>query len=400
LTEENTFTDGSAVHRLPPEDGSSCKIVSAGFPGFQSEKEVVLLHTRQKKPKQGGQKTIVRVMAILLALMFVLSLGSQILLYAGAEDLGTSGELKARHEALSQQREEAQQKLDELAERDHSAAERYERIAFLDETVSAQIEVDTKLLQRSQDECMYLNKARKELLTAAKDEEVVLECGQEELDSRRADVENQLAQKQELVEQYSARLEAEQSDLADLEAALDEVTRELNSDDAYREEVQELSKTDESLEADVLSEETQEAVKRAPLRAAESGTDRKETGGGAAASSEKVKGADVAAFAVRYLGSPYKWGGDSLTEGCDCSGFIKAVFSNFGIDLPHFSGSLQHAGSDVEYEDAQLGDLICYDGHVGIYLGEDKMVNAFDSEHGVIVCSVNVSRLVTVRRIV
>ena len=83
------------------------------------------MHKRQKRPKQGGQKTIVRVMAILLALMFVLSLGSQILLYAGAEDLGTSGELKARHEALSQQREEARQKLDELAERDHSAAERY-----------------------------------------------------------------------------------------------------------------------------------------------------------------------------------------------------------------------------------------------------------------------------------
>ena len=358
------------------------------------------MHTRQKKPKQGGQKTIVRIMAILLALMFVLSLGSQIFLYAGAEDLGTSGELKARHEALSQQREEAQQDLDALSSREHSAAERYECIAHLDETVSALIEVDTKLLQRCQDECKYLNKALRELLTAANDEEVVLECGQEELDSRRADVEKQLSQKQELVEQYSARLETEEADLANLEAALSDVTRELNSDDTYQQEVQELSQTDESLEADVLNEEAQEAVKRSPLRASEGAKSSQGNVSTGAVAHAEVDGVDVANFAVKFLGSPYKWGGESLTEGCDCSGFIKGVFSNFGIDLPHFSGSLQHAGSAVEYEDAQLGDLICYDGHVGIYLGEDKMVNAFDSEHGVIVCSVNTSRLVTVRRIV
>lgn len=343
---------------------------------------------------------VVRVMAILLALMFVLSLGSQILFYAGAEELGSSGELKSRHAGLTQEREQTRKELDALSDEGHSAAERYELLAQLDELVSAQIEVDTQLSERYQSECKVLHKALDELLTAVNDKEVVLECGQEKLESRKSEAEAQLARCKEQLEAVHARLKEERGDLKSLEQQLDALTEELTSDGAYQQAVSELSEADEDLEADILPEDTEKAVKRSPLHLAETVETflrgKKQT----AAAQSDVKGSDVVKFAVQFVGMPYKWGGESLTEGCDCSGFIKSVFSNFGIDLPHFSGSLQHAGTAVEYDEVQLGDLICYDGHVGIYMGNDKMVNAFDSRHGIIICSVNVARLVTVRRVV
>ena len=372
------------------------------IPGRQDRKEVVALHSRQKKPKQGGQKLVVRVMAILLALMFVLSLSSQILFYVGAEDLGSSGELKARQEQLSQQREDTQRELDTLFGEEGSAVERYRLTAHLDELVSAQVETDAQLEELCRSECRYLRKAREELLTAVNDQEVVLECGQETLEDRLAQVEEQLDQRGALLEEVRERLEEERSDLKALEASLDSITEELTSDSDYQLAVQELSETDENLEEDILTEDTDEAVKRSPLYLAETVETfvRGKKPSSSHSKASKVKGSEVAQFAVQFVGMPYKWGGESLTEGCDCSGFIKSVFANFGIELPHFSGSLQHAGTAVEYDDARLGDLICYDGHVGIYLGNDKMVNAFDSRHGIIICSVNIARLVTVRRVV
>lgn len=346
---------------------------------------------------------VVRVMAILLALMFVLSLSSQILFYVGAEDLGSSGELKARQEQLSQQREDTQRELDTLSGEKGSAVERYRLTAHLDELVSAQVETDAQLEALYRNECRYLRKARVELLTAVNDKEVVLECGQETLECRLAQVEEQLDQRGALLEEVRTRLKEERSDLEALEGSLDSITEELTSDSDYQLAVQELSETDENLEEDILAEDTDEAVKRSPLYLAEtveSFVRGKKPSSSSHSKGRKVKGSEVAQFAVQFVGMPYKWGGESLTEGCDCSGFIKSVFANFGIELPHFSGSLQHAGTAVEYDDAKLGDLICYDGHVGIYLGNDKMVNAFDSRHGIIICSVNIARLVTVRRVV
>jgi cell wall-associated NlpC family hydrolase len=359
------------------------------------------VHSDQKKPKQGGQKIVVRFMAILLVLMFVLGLSSQIILYAGAEDLGSSRELKARHAELSREREDAQQELDAVSGQDHSAADRYKLTASLEELTAAQIEIDQQLEDRFRSECKTLHKALDELLTAVKDKEVVLECGQDTLNGRLADVKAQLSQVKEQLDSVTARLQEERFDLESFGQSLEELTQELSSDGSYQRAVQKLSETDEDLEEDILAEDTKRAVKLSPLSAADSiqsmvrGKKK-----GSSGTHSKIKGSDVVEFAVQFVGMPYKWGGESLTEGCDCSGFIKSVFSNFNVELPHFSGSLQHSGEAVEYEDARLGDLICYDGHVGIYMGNDKMVNAFDSKHGIIICSVNVSRLVTVRRII
>jgi cell wall-associated NlpC family hydrolase len=118
-------------------------------------------------------------------------------------------------------------------------------------------------------------------------------------------------------------------------------------------------------------------------------------------------GASVAAYACQFIGNPYVWGGESLTNGADCSGFVKAVYAHFGISLPHSSWSLRSCGTAVSYSDAQPGDLIFYQssgsptgGHVGIYIGGGQMVSALSSKYGICISTVNSSKAgFTVRRI-
>ena len=92
--------------------------------------------------------------------------------------------------------------------------------------------------------------------------------------------------------------------------------------------------------------------------------------------STNVSGSDVVNYACKFIGNPYVFGGTSLTDGCDCSGFVMSVYANFGISLPHSSIALQSSGKEVSYSNAKAGDLICYAGHVAIYMGNGQIVNA------------------------
>lgn len=109
-------------------------------------------------------------------------------------------------------------------------------------------------------------------------------------------------------------------------------------------------------------------------------------------------GEAVVAYAVQFEGNPYVWGGTSLTRGCDCSGFVMKVYENFGVSLPHSSSSIRSCGRSVSRSEIQPGDVVCYSGHVGIYAGNGKIINALNSRVGIVYSDIDVMHVVGIRR--
>lgn len=111
-------------------------------------------------------------------------------------------------------------------------------------------------------------------------------------------------------------------------------------------------------------------------------------------------GVAVAQYALQFQGNPYVYGGTSLTNGADCSGFVMSVYANFGVSLPHSSSADRSQGSAVDgLENAQPGDLICYSGHVAIYIGNGQIIHASTQNTGIIVGNANYKKVLAVRRI-
>ena len=100
---------------------------------------------------------------------------------------------------------------------------------------------------------------------------------------------------------------------------------------------------------------------------------------------------DLCEYALEFVGNPYVWGGTSLTKGADCSGFVLSIYKKYGIELPHYSKSQSNYGKEINYKDAQPGDLLFYGSskstisHVAIYLGDGQIVHANDEKTGIIV---------------
>lgn len=112
-----------------------------------------------------------------------------------------------------------------------------------------------------------------------------------------------------------------------------------------------------------------------------------------------VSGSDVVKYACQFVGNPYVFGGTSLTEGCDCSYFVMACFKEFGIYLPRSSYAMQSKGNAVSYSCAKAGDIICYPGHVAIYMGDGKIVHASSPTKGICYGSATYRTISTIRRV-
>ena len=160
--------------------------------------------------------------------------------------------------------------------------------------------------------------------------------------------------------------------------------------------VQAESKAEE--EARLAKEEAakEEGKRKAAAAAAKSGGQNAGLGNGGGSSS----GNAVASFASQFVGNPYVYGGTSLTNGADCSGFVMSVYANFGVGLPHSSSAMRGVGYGVSLSEAQPGDIICYSGHVAIYCGNNTIVHASTAATGIKYTSpANYKPILAVRRI-
>jgi cell wall-associated NlpC family hydrolase len=256
------------------------------------------------------------------------------------------------------------------------------------------------------------------------------------IDERRAvsaDCDNEIAYAQQMANEYAALIEQQQAEIERLEAeriaAEEEARRQAELAAAEEAARQEAEAEDETVYDEEGNEvDAEDALENGETLYDEEGneidpdsvTDEEESDGDVEydeygnvidsdntvdpeeyQSSGSGSGSSVVDFATQFVGNPYVWGGTSLTDGADCSGFVQSVYANFGVSLPRTSYEQQNAGTEVSYVDAQPGDLICYGGHVAIYMGDGKIVHASNAKDGIKISNDATYRtILSVRRLV
>lgn len=161
--------------------------------------------------------------------------------------------------------------------------------------------------------------------------------------------------------------------------------------------VQAESKEEEKARLEKEEAAKEEGKRKAAAAAAKAGASQGAVLGSGSGSSS---GNAVVSYASQFVGNPYVYGGTSLTNGTDCSGFVMGVYAHFGVSLPHSSSAMRSMGYGVSLADAQPGDIICYSGHVGIYCGNNTIVHASTAATGIKYTSpANYKPILAVRRI-
>lgn len=245
-----------------------------------------------------------------------------------------------------------------------------------------------------------------EMKAAQEEQSYILQCQLDEKRAISADCENEIAYAQQQATEYANLLVEQTAELERLEAeriaAEEEARRQAElerqaaeeaaaeAEESSEEASEESSETEYDEYGNVIDSDN--TVSYDDYEAEQSYSD---------ASSYSGTGSSVVDYATQFVGNPYVWGGTSLTNGADCSGFTQAVYNSFGVSIPRTSYEQQNAGREVSYSEAQPGDLICYGGHVAIYMGGGKIVHASNSRDGIKISNDATYRtILSVRRLV
>lgn len=271
------------------------------------------------------------------------------------------------------------------------------------EYVEKLYDYDRKLLE----EYIAARQAVEALKNQLEDEKAELEAQQHELEEEQKSLEEILTEKKATYDNYEVQLAQ-----AKQEAAVYKANIKKQNDEIKRLEAASAAKQSEIDAAKQAEEEARRAQELALQKQAESsgtgeGQESSSSGSSSASyasassySGSGSKGQQIANYACQFIGNPYVPGGTSLTEGADCSGFVWRVYKDFGYSVPRTSYSLRSYGTGVSYSEAQPGDVVCYAGHVGIYIGNGQIVHASTQRTGIKITTATYKEILSVRRIV
>ncbi|MGM9593777.1 MAG: NlpC/P60 family protein [Candidatus Onthomonas sp.] len=461
------------------------------------------------------RRIAISVTALLMALLMLLPLVADVLLYSHAitqaeidatqanidstkSDISALNQQKAD---LANQQLEAQKTLDELAKQENSAMERLnaleEKIGILADQINTTQEIideydvmiqetQVKLADAQADEetyyALFLERVRSmeeegtvsyweilfqsasfsDLLDRLSFVNDVMKYDNDMMDNLEAarqavaDAEAELESEQAEQEEAKAQLESEKAEQEDAAAQEEEVLNEiLANEDLYAAQIEQLSTQQEALvgeisaaEQELARQEAQKALleqqkkeeEEAERRRLEEERRRQEeeerkrqeeeerrrqeeeerqnqqqpetpespdvpddttdvpSSGGGKNPTGSVSGSAIISYASQFVGNPYVWGGNSLTNGIDCSGFVHQVLAHFGISSPRYSASFRSFGKAVSQENMQVGDILCYSGHVGFYAGGGQLLSALGKDYGITYCSAYYKPILAVRR--
>ena len=286
-----------------------------------------------------------------------------------------------------------------------------------------------KIFLESKDMADFLNKQKytsqlyefdKKLLEEyreAKDEvyerELALQTDLDELDEERDTYEEQQKELEKIIDEQRGKIENFEGVLSSARNKASEYKKKINEQNAEIRKIEQEEAARKKAEEEARKKAEEEAAKKkaeeekqkqeqqqqseeAEQEAGESEEEEEssESSGGGGTGSE------VAAYAQQFIGNPYVSGGTSLTDGCDCSGFTFSVYKHFGYSIPRTSWEQQSCGRGVSYSEAQPGDIMCYAGHVGIYIGNGMIVHASTPATGIKVTPATYREILAVRRVV
>ncbi len=270
------------------------------------------------------------------------------------------------------------------------------------EYVSEVYDYDRKLLTSYQETVQQVTELTEQLNTEMA-----------EMEELQTNYEEQQAQLEDVIASLNSQIDDFDSQLADAKTLASQYAatiQEQNTIIAAAEEEQRKKDEEKAAAAAAASSTAGNTTDTSSGTGTSSGTSGSTSGGSSSGSglvspslnpsyTTGVSGSDVVAYASQFVGNAYVWGGTSLTDGIDCSGFTQAVFAHFGISLPRTSGEQRSVGQEVSYENAQAGDIICYAGHVAIYMGNGQIVHASSPTNGICYGTATYRTILSVRRV-
>lgn len=340
-------------------------------------------------------------------------------------------EIAAKEEEIEQAKKELSDAIQKEAEQDEAMKKHIQLMYKKGDNAYLEILLESKSLADLATKAHYVEKVYdydkelledyketkeniKELKENLEEDEANLLASNYELEQEQKALEATIEEKKNRIKNFDAELANAKKQAAACKTKLKEQTEKLKrleeekkkEEEAIKKALEEKANPKKiTVTADAGAQTTTDTTQTTPAANADTG-EKTET---AAANTEtavtsdpgdSAVGQQIASYACQFVGNPYVMGGTSLTNGADCSGFVQSVYKHFGYSLPRDSTSQRSAGRAVDYANAQPGDIICYAGHVAIYLGGGRIVHASSERTGIKYGTATYRTILCVRRIV